>query len=224
VANYQIDDRRGVRFRYRKLLGTVNDFELLSPNDSFLFSPTGLPDLGLLGRGRGYDLEYRHTMHDASFFYATLFQQDLRRAGITREPAQGLAEVRTRGVQTGYEGFIGRNINYFVRLNLNDVKDRSTNDRVVSVPRWATLAGAQYLAPSGWFVEPSVAYVGRRLSGIEPRTEAGGLGLVNLRAGKRWGLRTTAYVELNNAFDKQYVTQFDLQPGRILRAGFSHRF
>ncbi|MDQ3815654.1 MAG: TonB-dependent receptor, partial [Armatimonadota bacterium] len=231
IATYRPHARSGFRFRARRLFGAIDDFRLLAPTDVFLFSFTGLPNLNLFGRGRSFELEYDRTFRDASFLRLGVFDQRLTDVGNTGISAT-IPFVRQRGVRASYEGFFRQDTTYFVNLNLTDAKDVELNQDVEQVPGRSGEVGVQYLNRQGWFVQPSFFYLGNRIRsrsaapqlGGNGITRLGGVGLLNLRAGKRWGLRSVLFVEIDNALDKQYAVLGTLQPGRAVRLGVTQRF
>ena len=240
IVAYLPDVRDGLRLRIRKLLGTIQDFDLLSPTDVFLFSFDNVPDLQLGGRGESYELEYDHTFRDASFLRLGAFQQDLRNA--VNANADTFPRVRFRSAQIRYEGILNPATTFFLDGSVNDVRgpvDFSSlelglgpSEPLDLIPAYQAQVGFQFLDRSGWFAQPSFAYQGPRYEPAnfpgDVRSQAGGFGLFNARIGKRWGLRSTAFVEVVNAFNQRYTVlgggNEQLEPGRELRIGASVRF
>lgn len=228
IAEYRVSPRTSMRARARKLFGSVRDFQLLTPTDVFLFSFNGLPENNFLSRGESLEFEINHTFGNASFAQLGLFEQNFDRAIVLSEDSSD-APVRSRGLRASYSGFVGRDTSFFVNLDLTAAKNRQFNDYVSGVPRISGAIGLQYLNRRGFFVQPSLFYRGSVVS-IEDsfpkpvRSEPGGFALSNLRVGKRWGLRTNAFVEAANLFDKTYVARRELQPGRRIVVGVSQRF
>ena len=138
------------------------------------------------------------------------------------------------------EGVLTGSTTYFLSTNFNDAKGTAdltgfggpidTAYQLTRVPRFSTEAGLQFLNGSGWFVQPTVAYIGSRLQpGFGgPRDRLGGFSLVNIRFGKRTGLRSTVFVEAANLTDRTYVSPGgflgEQQPGRQFRMGVQSRF
>ena len=152
-----------------------------------------------------------------------IFQQYLKNAVEPTVDGSGatLPRVRSRGIRAGYEGLLLRNVSYYLNGSLNSVHDQS-GSQVANVPRWTGEAGMQYLNREGWFVQPSYFYQSSR-----ERSDgrlAGSFGVLNLRAGKRFGLRGTAFVEMRNITDAQYDILEVEQSGRQLRVGILGRF
>jgi superkiller protein 3 len=226
IAAYQPSPRCGIRFRARRLFGTVGDFQLLTPTDVFFTSAfADLIELGLMGTGRSFELEFDHTFGNASFLRVELFHRRLR--GDVRDAlTQFYPEARLRGGRASYEGVLNRDTTYFVNLGYNHAEDATTNLFIANVPRWTVESGLQFLNPQGWFIQPSYAYQGRRFTTTANRTQLGGYGVFNLRVGKRTGLRSVIFVELLNVFGKDYDIFFPglTQPGATLRVGVTQRF
>ena len=239
IIAYQPDTRSGLRFRARKLFGTVQDFELLAPQDVFLFSFDNVPSLLLAGQGESYELEYDHTFPNASFLRLGAFQQDLRNA--TNADDEQFPRARFRSAQIRYEGILTPTTTFFVDGSINDAHGAvdygvgigtGPSEFLSLVPRYVVETGVQFLDRAGWFVQPSYAYQGSRSepanSPGDPRIQSGGFGILNARVGKRWGLRSTAYVEIINAFNQRYTILGGfaerLEPGRQVRLGVSLRF
>ena len=229
IAAYQPNARSSLHFRARRLVGDIEDFRLLAPTDVFLFTYSGLPNLNLLERGRSLELEYDYTFRNASFVHLGVFDQRLASAGPA--PTAPAPQAR-RGLRASYEGFINRDTTFFVNFNLINARDIELNQDVEQVPGRSGEVGVQYLNRQGWFLQPSVFYLGSRIRSRSARPQSsgtgvsrlGGVSLVSLRAGKRWGLRSVLFVEVNNLFDKNYVVLRDLQPGRRVRLGVTRRF
>jgi len=226
IAEYQLNDRSGVRFRARRLVGAVEDFQLLSPTDVFLTSLSSLPKVGLInGSGRSFELEYDYTFRNASFLRLGVFDQHINRAqdlSVDGNSGAFLPRVRLRGFQAGYEGIVSRDINFYTNLNLNSAKDSVFNQYVANVPKWSAEAGFQYLNRAGWFVQPSLFYQDDRVR--VDRTRASSVALINLRAGKRFGLRSVVFAEVVNLGNKRYDILEIVQPGRQFRIGLTQRF
>ena len=239
IVVYQPDTRSGLRFRARKLFSTVQDFELLAPQDVFLFSFDNVPPLQLAGQGESYELEYDYTFPNASFLRLGAFQQNLRNAADADR--EQFPRVRFRSAQIGYEGILTPTTTFFVDASVNDARggvdfgaDIGTgpSEPLSLVPRYSVEAGMQFLNRAGWFVQPSYAYQGSRSEPAnnpgDPRTQIGGFGILNARIGKRWGLRSTAFMEIINAFSQRYTILGGFaeqrEPGRQIRLGVSLRF
>jgi hypothetical protein len=220
VADYRLSPRSGLRARYRRIFGTVDDFQLLRPNDTFLYSDLDIPGITILGRGETVDVEYDHTFANASFLRLGLLHHNLRRVN----QGGGGLNARVRGVRAGYEGFLGRDTSFFLNLGVNDIDEAGTQSTLRGVSKFSGSAGLQYLNESGYFVQPGVFYRSSQVKTQNPFREAGGFAVWNLRVGKRWGLRRTLVLELNNAFDKSFALRSERQSGRRLIMGATGRF
>ncbi len=238
LASFQITPNTNARLRFRQLLGGIEDFELLSPSDVFLFSQREVPVQNFAQRGRSYELEFNHTFPDASFLELGVFQQSARGAGSNLENFNSL---RFRGVRARYEGIVSPRTTFFVSGDYNAARGivdnfgaaPLVNEILAEVPRVRFETGAQYLSDGGFFVQPSVGYFGaiaRVNEFFEPRGRRGGFALANLRVGKRSGLRSVFYIEARNLFNREFATTSnvnvtgDLGVGRQLVVGLSRRF
>ena len=239
IFAYQPNVRSGVRLRARKLFGTVQDFELLAPRDVFLFSFDDVPTLQITGQGESYELEYDYTFLNSSFLRLGAFQQSLQNAVNANDDQ--LTHVRFRSMQIRYEGILTPTTTFFVAGNVNDAKGvvdygagvgTGINESLSLIPRYSVEVGLQFLDRLGWFVQPAYAYQGSRLEPADnpgdPRVEIGSFGVFNARVGKRWGLRSSVFLEVVNAFNKKYSVLGGvaerLEPGRQVRVGASFRF
>ncbi|MCS6862525.1 MAG: TonB-dependent receptor [Abditibacteriales bacterium] len=224
ILAHQPSGRSGVRLRARRLVGTVSDFQILAPTDVFLFSLADLPELGLTGDGTSYELEFDHTFGDAAFVRLGFFLQRLTNARDAL--ANAVPQVRQRGARLTYSGTLGRNTAFYVNLDYNHAENTLADLAVANVPRFAADVGVQFLNPAGWFVQPSLVYQGKRSTTLPNNPRLGGYSLFNLRVGKRTGLRSVAFVEVLNLFDKRYDLFFPglTQPGRTFRVGMMRRF
>jgi len=223
IAEYQPSSSTEVRLRARRLAGGIRDFELLSPTDTFLSPLNDLPGLSVAGEGTSIELEGDHTFRNGSFLRLGIFQQNLNDAIELSADGSGapIPHVQLRGVRVGYEGLLSRDLSYYLNGGLNSMSDQE-GDEVANVPRWTGEAGLQYLNRKGWFVQPSYFYQGSRLR--SDRSSAQGFGALNLRIGKRFGLRSTAFFEVRNVTNQKYdILEID-QPGRQFRAGIIGRF
>ena len=239
VLEYRPDPNSGIRLRARRLFSTVEDFELLAPRDVFLLSSDDLLGLSLGSRGDSYEMEVDHTFRDASFLRLGVFQQDLRNA--FDGAAERFPSVRLRAAQLRYEGILSPTTTAFVDADLTDAQGRvdygseaglGPRQSLSLIPRYGLEAGLQFLDRAGLFAQPSFTFQGSRLEPAgnpgDPRAPIGGFGVLNVRAGKRWGLTSTVFVEVANALDRRYTVSGGyaerLQPGRRVRIGASFRF
>ena len=223
IAEYRPNFHTEVRLRARRLAGGIRDFELLSPTDTFLSPLNDLPSLSAVGKGVSFELEGDHTFRNGSFLRLGIFQQNLKDAREVTVDDSGavLPRVRSRGVRAGYEGLLSRDVSYYLNGTLNSVRDQSGN-QVANVPHWSAEAGLQYLNQEGWFAQPSYFYQSSRER--SDGRAAHSFGVLNLRAGKRFGLRGTAFVEMRNITNAHYDILEIEQPNRQLRVGILGRF
>jgi tetratricopeptide (TPR) repeat protein len=228
IIAYRPNARSGLRLRVRRLLATPRDFQLLSPTDVF-FELEDLPEpfLGLrgdeFGRGSSSELEYDHTFRNTSFLRVGLFHQQLGPAEIFG--VSGIhPKVRQYGVRVSYEGTLSRDTTFFMNLHFNKAKDVASRRDVAQVPRFAAEVGVQYLNHKGYFVQPLFFYSGSYLQSLANPVQQNSFGVFNVRVGKRWGLRSVLFLELNNISDEKYIIGGNLQPGRQIRIGAVQRF
>jgi tetratricopeptide (TPR) repeat protein len=237
VATYRPNARSGVRFRARRLFTPLRDFELLAPRDVFLFSMGDVPQIDLTGSGRSIEMEYDYTFANGSLFRLGAFHQNLEDAS-NQATVDRFKTVRFNGLRLRYEGVLNAATTFFVSSDINDAKGTVevftpiTGYRPTRTPRFTAEVGVQYLSKSGWFAQPSFAFIGSRLQedlGLgTARERLGSFSLANLRVGKRSGLRSVIFVEVANVFDKKYLAPQggflgNLQPGRQIRVGIALR-
>jgi outer membrane receptor protein involved in Fe transport len=218
-------------------MGGIKDFELLAPRDQFLFSLDDLPEPlayntadNRFGIGRSFEFEINHNLHNGTLLRLGLFQQNLDEAH--RSPLSAGPEVATdariRGLRLGAEGSINRETTYFLNLGWNDARGQlpvglGIGDRkFANVPNFVASASLQYLNDNGYFVQPSYFYLDKRLR--VDGTTSGSAHILNLRVGKRFGLRSELYVEVANILNENYDVFEEIQPGRQLRIGGQLRF
>jgi tetratricopeptide (TPR) repeat protein len=224
IAEYRAGVNTGVRLRVRRLFGSVRDFELLSPVDTFISPLNTLPMLDGVGTGTSIELEGDHTFRNGSFVRLGVFHQNLK--DLLEPTADGsgtpVSHGRLQGARLGYEGSISRDVSFFLSGGYTRARDTGADRDIANVPRWTGEAGLFYLHHDGWFVQPSLFYQGARFR--SDRSRAAAFSAVNLRIGKRFGLRGMAFIELRNACDESYDILDVEQQGRQLRAGFIGRF
>lgn len=237
IADYRPNERTGLQLRLRKLMGGINDFELLTPRDTFLFSLDDMPRPSVynvgdaeFGTGKSIEFELNHTMRNGSLLRFGLFQQNLDEAqqSALSPAAEGASAARVRGLRLGVEGALNRETTYFVNLGWNNARGQfsaglSTEERkFADVPDFVANAGLQYLNDHGYFVQPSYFYLDkqRRVDG----TSTSSAHILNVRVGKRFGLRSAIYVEVANILNENYEVYEEIQPKRQLRIGGQVRF
>ncbi len=133
-------------------------------------------------------------------------------------------KAHVRGVQASYEGLVSRDLSFYLSGDANEAHDSETDLRIAQVPDFDGLASLQYLNRAGYYAQTAYYYQGNRVNSDDDRSHLGGFGVLNLRVGKRYGLRTNVFVELNNALNKTYDVYGVLQPARSVAVGISQRF
>lgn len=235
LLTYHPSGRSGLRLRARRLAGTIADFQLLNPPDDFLFSFDDLPHeiwTFPLSTSNSLDMEYYYTFSNASSLRIGLLHEKVKDA----DPFGQLPKATVQSLRAAYEGMLGRDTSYFLRTDFNrargDVRDAGgvplPGDNVETVPDFVWATGIQYLNPEGFFLQSVWIYQSERERSFADPTPLASVSLLNLRVGKRHGLRSSFYVELNNVFDEKYeipnIMDNELQPGREWRVGGSWRF
>ncbi len=235
---WQPSGRDGLYLRARGVDGSIDDYQLLKPQEVFLFPTSDLPTLLLGARGQSYEAEYDHTFANSSFFRLGYLQQDLRETEDADE--EFLTHSIYRAVETSYECLLTPSLTGFtnlfyidsagiVQLNGKLLPESEISD----IPNFKGEIGLQYLNAKGWFAQPTYGYIGQRWQAYsetpgQPRAQNAGYGVVNLRVGKRWGLHTAIFVEVDNIGNQRYTLLSQsselLQPGRLFRVGLSQRF
>jgi hypothetical protein len=208
----------------RRVFGGIRDFQLLSPRDVFVSPANDLPVFAAQGVASSLEIEGDHTFRNGSFFRLGLIEQHLSDVQEPSSDGSGAVVPRAhfRAVRAGYEGSFSRDVSFFLNLAYNNVTDRDSSEQIVNVPKFNSEAGIQYLNEAGWFVQPSAYFQSsrRRPDG----TNAVSFTTVNLRAGKRFGLRSVVFAEIVNITDKEFDILNVDQPGRQFRVGVIGRF
>ena len=244
---WQPTPRCGLRLRARGVAGGIDDFQLLNPQEVFLFDTADLPTLWLVdlangnvtGRGDSEEAEFDYTFHDSSFFRIGLLNQQVRNTYDV--DSEYLRESTFRSLNLQLEKVLTPTISGFIGDTIIDTHadteiadgQYSSGTAISDVPHYEGELGLQYLNPRGWFMQQEVAVIGSRLHSYDygtntPRVPANAFMDMNLRFGKHVGLRTTYFIEVDNLFN-QTLTLFggnseQLLPGRQITAGFSQRF
>ncbi|MBI3923857.1 MAG: TonB-dependent receptor, partial [Armatimonadetes bacterium] len=237
IAQYSLDRNSELRFRARRVAGVVQDFRLLRPTDSFFMTFDGLPQADMLepqGNGQSYEVEYDHSFPNASLLRAGLFRQNLSDADITESSVENgpFPIARLEGARVGYEGLLSPEVSFLLRGDYTSARGvallgsgaLSDTEFLGQVPRYSGAAALQYLNPKGFFVQSLFVYQGKRYHSADDHSTRGGFGVLNLRVGKRHGLRSSVYLGLNNVFGKQYDIFDLLQAGRQWVLGSTWRF
>jgi len=239
ILSAQLTARDGLRLRTQGEYGGIDGFHMLTPTDVFLFPVNNLSYLSFGGRGQSYALEYDHNFSDTSTLWIGAIQQQMRDA--QNADVEVLDHFTYRALETRFETVLTPTTTCFASLVFMEssgvVQYAGTplpSGELSDIPRFTGEVGVQYLNTRGWFLQPSWGYEGSRFQGYVPgfpdlpRTRIGGFGIGNLRAGKRWGLHTSCYIEVENLFDRRYTvlsqTTEHLVPGRLLRVGITQRF
>lgn len=238
VAEYQASRRDLLRFRAHSRLGTLRDFLLLTPVDAFQSDSREELQPGLGSGFRSVEAEWTHTFANASLLLINIGKHS---SDATVSGAEPIQSAHFRRVQARYEGILNPEITYFVSgdltkargtLDLTPFGPIITNYRPSFLPRHTVSFGAQYLNAAGWFLQPSYSYISsveKELSDPNlSRPRQDGFGLMNLRIGKRNGLRSSIFVEAANLFNKRYARPGgiggNLATGRQVSLGFATRF
>lgn len=227
VVNYRAGQADDLRLRVRRVFVGIDDFALLQPTDVFFLSFDGLPDargFAPIGSGRSAEIEFDHTFANASLLTLGVFQRDLNNATLVGSSTQALARVR--GLQGSYEGLLTRDTSFFLRALYNSSLNRDAQSRFAALPNFVGAAGLQFFNRQGVVLQASTVYQSGYNSdlGEDVLVRRGGFGVVNLRAAKRFGLRSSLFLEVNNALNKSYATTTNFQAGRQLRLGVIQRF
>ena len=202
---------------------------MLRPTDVFVelddVPAVGMfPNAGPNGRGRSAELEFYHTFRNASFLRVTLFDQDLKRAENGSIGTPLYEQVAQCGARLSYEGALNEDTSFFMRVNFNHARDPLDDQDIAQVPRFGAGLGLHYLNRAGYFIEPLLLLQGKRLERRGSSNQLDRFSVLNLRVGKRTGLRSSVFVELNNILNSEFSVSRDRQPGRELRIGALHRF
>ena len=243
---WQPTPQDGVRARAYALDGSLSDYQLLRPTDVLLFPTSDLPACSVGVYGSSYEAEYDHTFPDTSFFRLGFIRQQMRsdvNGALQDADAEPLEHYTYQAEDVSYERVIDPNLTAFTDLSfirsaavasLVDFTLLTPVADISDIPHFEGEIGIQYLNPHGWFVQPSYGYMGARWQAYDasyptvPRARTDAYGVVNLRVGKRWGLHTALFIEVDNLTNQQYTLLSGgseiLQAGRLLRVGFSQRF
>lgn len=224
IAEYRPTSRTNLRLRARRVAGGNRDFQLLSPHDTFLSLLNDLPDLSATGRGSSLEFEMNHTLQSGSFLWLGAFSQQLKDVRIPTPDGAGpiIARSRLHGLRAGYEGSLTGSLSFFLTGSYTSARDSDADVQIANIPKFSGSSGIQFLNDEGWFLQPVLYYQShyRRLSG----GDAPSFTILNVRAGKRFGLRRVVFVEILNLTDEEYDILEVVQTGRQLRLGVNTRF
>jgi tetratricopeptide (TPR) repeat protein len=226
------DDTSVIRLRYRQIAASTTDFDLLEPTDDFLISYVGLPQstdalYSGIATGTSTEVEWDKALRGGSFLSIGAFRQNLKEAGVDASgPYTGgdFATLALDGVQASYQGSISKTVTYFVLGNFSNQEDTSVGRRVPYVPYYTGIATLQYLSPTGFYSQVAEYYQGDRPDSQPGQIVTGAFGVLDLRIGKRVGLRSNIYVEINNLLDKKYDLLGYAEPGTEVLLGASRRY
>jgi tetratricopeptide (TPR) repeat protein len=234
VAAYQPDSSDLFRLRFRKITAYQNDFQLLSPTDDFLISYNDLPQALIvtnfgIATATSTEFEYDKTFRNASFLSIGAFDQDLVNADINSPYLAEIAQFGSatlEGVQTSYQTALSKFLTCSFLGEYADAEQTDVPGRILYIPQWVGISTLQYLNRSGGYCQLAYYYQGDRLVYDDQYNtiDGGSFGVLDLRVGKRVGLRSNIFGEINNAFDKQYDIVGIEQPRMELRAGISQRY
>jgi tetratricopeptide (TPR) repeat protein len=239
LVQYSLSPKTLVRFRYQQLFYSVDDFQLLNPTDEFLIDYSELPQATFpfnspIAGGTSVEAEIDSIGRRGAFFSAGLFRQDLQGVDVSQAPQLGPYDTaRVQGVQLSYQGLLSSDLSYFLLGEFDNAEGRfayyqnfdvvSPEQRVQLIPNFTGLGALQYISRRGWYGQLEYYWQGDRLSEAADGSYLDPFGVVDVRVGKRIGLRYNVFVELNNAFDQQY-DEFNVdQPTEELRAGATIR-
>jgi tetratricopeptide (TPR) repeat protein len=234
LLKYQANRNSQLRLRYSQKTAFTGSPDTLAPDDVFLYSQDAIPTL--TGRENRTDLELTRNLGSDNLLYLGAFYVRQTRAS----GGFGIKDADFLGVRSSLTGLLSRNISYsligeanFAKGEAFGVSDYLSRDHIARIPRYRAELGLQYLADSGFFIQPSVAYIGASPEGASTpdnrfRSE-GGYALANLRVGKRYGLKYAAFAEVINIFDKEYSRLYSTTFNtagipRQYRVGISTRF
>ena len=231
VLSYQSNGSTIYQIRYRRIGSTIDDFELLNPVDDFLTTFVNFPiadevDTSVVAEGTSTEFEYDKTFGNASFFSLAAFDQHLAESSFsyTTQVVGTYPSETNTGVQASLQGAISSNTSYFSLLQYNSAWDNIQKDSIAQLPEFDGIYTLQYLNPQGLYDQASYYFQTSRILGDTNRATTGGFGIIDLRFGKRFGLRRNVFLELNNLTNVPYDILNDIQPGREVRVGISQRY
>jgi tetratricopeptide (TPR) repeat protein len=228
VVSYTSGAHDVIRVRYRRIAAQVTDFQLISPTDEFLLDYSDLLAEDVVNpsgtsSGSSTEAEWDKSLSNASFLSVGAFRQDLQQVD-TSYGTNPYPYVRVQGAQASYQGALSRTVTFFTLAELADAEDTQIHQRIPETPKYNGIATLQYLNTAGCYGQCAFYVQGDRLSGDTPPETLGGFGLLNVRIGKRAGLRSDVYAELDNVFNRTYDQCGILQAGREVRVGAALRY
>jgi tetratricopeptide (TPR) repeat protein len=237
VAQYKFDRRTVVRVRYQRTMYELQDFDLLTPTDDFLITYADLPQPAIddytLSADTSTEIELDRTESRGAFASVGVFRQDLGSSGnlVNLGSLGSLNSARVQGVQASYQGELSSQFSYFLFGAFNSVEGvpglvfppTTVSSRGALIPDFDGVGTLQYLNRLGEYSQLAYYYQGDRPSGT-PGSDFGAFGVLDLRVGKRFGLSSNIFAEVNNVLDKQYDIVGLPQPGTEVRVGLSQRY
>jgi hypothetical protein len=230
VAEYKPDTSTIIRLRLRRLIYTADDFQLLTPTDDFLLSYADLPQAIYpfnypISGGTSTELELDKTEPRGPFLSVGLYRQDLQSTETSLNNVNyEFPNTRAQGLQASCQASLSRFVTYQMQGKLTNAEDNSVPKRVPLTPNFEGVGTLQYLNSKGVYGQVAYYYQGDRISFYPYGSDLGAFGVVDLRIGKRIGLTTNIFAELNNALDKQYDILGVQQPGSQLKVGLTQRY
>jgi tetratricopeptide (TPR) repeat protein len=226
IVSYKPDDSSLLRLRFQREAASVTDFSLLAPLDDFLLSYVDLPQAdqaasGVVSTGTSTELEWDKTLRSGSFFSFGAFRQDLINPGSVSFPYR-TAEVE--GFQSSYQGAISKYITYFLLGKFSNQEDTSVPIRIAGIPNFTGISTLQYLNRAGYYCQVAEYYEGDYTSDSFGDPASGAFGITDFRLGRRFGLRSNVFLQVNNVFDKLYVLDYNAQMGTEVLLGVSRRY
>ncbi len=231
IVSYKPDNNTVLRFRYRRLQAAPTDFQLINPTDDFLLTFADLPtansfSFAEVADGQSAEFEVDKTLPKGGFASAGVYRQALNGASVAESQNQGLPypSCRVEGAQASYQGLLSKTLSYFMLGEYTNAEEDAVPQRVPGIPRYVGIGTVQYLDTRGFYGQIAYYYQGDRITSDTDRSDQGAFGILNLRVGKRYGLRTNVFAELDNALNKQYEEFGLLQHGTEGRLGISQRY
>jgi hypothetical protein len=131
--------------------------------------------------------------------------------------------VAQRGARLSYEGALNRDTSFFMRLTFNHARDALTGEDIVRC-RVLGRVWLHYLNRSGYSSSRCCCCKASVWNDVAAQPNWTDSACSTFAWGKRSGLRSSVFVELNNILNSEYSVLRDRQPGRELRIGALHRF
>ncbi len=227
ILAYRSDNSSLFRLRYQQVAASNTDFSLLMPSDDFLIDYSDFPQPDIAGTDEintatQTDFEFDKTLKNASFFSLGVFRQYEK-----ANSSDGLTiflpvSASIQGIQSSYQGAVNKYVTFLLLGEFSNAEDTSIPQRLSNTPNFSGIGVLQYLDKAGVYCQIAEYYQGSEVT--SPPTELGGLGVLNVRVGKRFGLRSNVYIQVTNALDKQYDINGTAQQGTEVLLGASQRY